>query len=162
MANFTKGATLAVYKEKAALNIQFAPAKANDKGYLETGGFMLAFAPANGESGGAKYLWDNAIRIMLDVNETTRFIRMLKEEVVEGKQHTSIYHDPDKGTPQENTRAKKLYTGQARDGGKFLNIDSAGNRVSVVLSADEISYISTAMGHAIPGCLGWTFESAAN
>ena len=154
---FTSGATLAVYKEHAALNIQFAPARKNYAGYPEPGGFMLAFAKATGNTSGAKYDWENAIKMFLNVNETTTFIRMLKEELKEGSfGSVRIYHDPDKGQPNEGTRAKKLSVGAARDNGKFLNMECSGTKVSVVLGVDEITYISAALSQAIPGCLGWT------
>ena len=153
-----KGATLAVYKEGGALNIQFAPAAKNENGYYEPGGFMVSIA-AQSTDGTSKYDFRNAVKIFLNVEETTKFVRMLREPLEDGKYSPiQIYHDPDKGGPNEGKRAKKMSVGAARDGGKFLNLDASGTKVSVVLNVDEIAYIATAMTYAIPSCLGWSFS----
>ena len=162
MKEFTKGATLAIYKERGALNVQFAPAAKNEKGYYEPGGFMISIA-APAADGTSKYDFRNSLKIFIRAEETTKFVKMIRDQLAENTySKISFYHDPDKGTTQEGTRAKKLNVGAARDDGKFLNMEVGAVKASVVLNVDEIAYIATAMTYAIPSCLGWTFTPAVD
>ena len=162
MKEFTKGATLAIYKERGALNVQFAPASKNEKGYYEPGGFMISVAPQSSD-GSSKYDFRNSIKMFINVEEATKFVHMLRDQLCDGEySKISFYHDPGKGTPDEGKRAKKMSAGSARDNGKFLNMEAGGVKASVVLSVDEISYITTAVTYAIPACLGWTFQGETN
>lgn len=157
MGQFTTGATLAIYKERGALNIQFAPAKTNEKGYYEPGGFLVSVAP-QAAPGSSKYDFQNSIKMFIRAEEVTKFTRMLRDPIESGFSSINFYHDPDKGLPNEGTRAKKLSAGAARDSGKFINMECGGAKASVVVSADEISYIVACMTYALPACLGWSFQ----
>jgi len=140
-----------VYKKSAALRISIQKLDKDDNGYPKAGGYFLVFAPAASE-GGKKYDWDKrggAVTIFLGVSEVPAFCRMIG-----GDTNTKIFHDPDKGSNREGSRAKSLYIGTSEKG-VFLNISAGEKKLGVALSQDEIVMITTLMKTSMASCLGW-------
>jgi hypothetical protein len=136
--------TLSIFKGKGAL--EFTPSlPKEDEKYPKPGGVFIKFANAVEPK---KYDWANSQSIMLNANEITTFINMIKTG--EG----SIYHDPDKGKPAEGTRNKILgvYNGTSS---LLLNLTMGTLKYGCSLSKADIDMLETMLKSVLPRLYRW-------
>ena len=107
-------------------------AKVNDKGNAyDAGGFMIEMANSLPNEQ-RRYDWQNSARFFISANEAMKFCKLLKS----ADKNSSIYHDPDKGSANEGTRAKTLSV-EEFEGKKFLKIYMPSQKKSFRISLDE-------------------------
>ncbi|KAF5835724.1 whirly transcription factor-domain-containing protein [Dunaliella salina] len=163
-------ANYSVYKGKGAMSMQ--PIVPTWEGVISQKGnaiqnvkrpgvLLLEFANVLGSTGAQtsfgnrNYDWGNKLTISLNVTE----LAQLSELPVNGTM--MVYHDPDKNTPQENTRGKKLQispTPQA-DGSFFFSISGRGangqQQVSVPVAPPEMKVLRCSAEFLIPRLMGF-------
>jgi hypothetical protein len=144
-----KFTALQFYRSSTALRIRIMPATFKDgNDYPDIGGYMFTFGKKTDD--GAGFDWQNAIYFMLSGNEVGEFLTLL-----ESSQGGSIYHDPDKGKPDEGKRAKSLSVG-VQGSSKFLNISSNGVKIGVSIGVGDITQIKFLMLNTIGKTFGWS------
>ena len=125
-------ASYSVYKTQAAMSLKLIEAKVNEKGSAyEAGGFMIEMASSLPNEQ-RKYDWSNSARFFISANEAMKFCKLIKV----ADKDSSIYHDPDKGSANEGTRAKTL-SAEVYEGKKFLKLYMPSQKKSFRISLDE-------------------------
>jgi len=163
-------AQYSIYKGKGAMTAQPIPPtwegvftqKGNPiQNVKRSGVLLLSFASVLGSQGAQtsfgnrNYDWGNKIAISLNVTE----LAQLAELPATGSM--TVYHDPDKNTPQENTRGKKLSITAApqHDGTFFFSINgrvaSGQQSVNVTVSPPEMKVLRCCAEFLIPRLMGF-------
>lgn len=146
----TKPIALAFYRARSAvrINIWFPVTKPGER-YPSLGGFMFTFAESAG--GDNKYDWskEGSVSFFLSAAEVGGFV-----DAVEQRAALSVYHDPDKGKPNEGTRAKSLSL-VANDQGYWLNMGMRDKRIGIKLLPADERQIALLLGHSLRLCYGW-------